>query len=131
MPDTATCDGCLAPIRWVITVAGRRMPLDPDPQPDGNVVPVDVEGRMLARVLTGDELPAQEPAWVPHHRTCPKAADYRHPKTPKGPRCESCYLPMDPQLARVEQWREHPACDTPAAAELVRHAARTAHPETT
>jgi hypothetical protein len=36
----AGCRSCGAPIRWVVTEKGKRIPLDRDPQPDGNIVPV-------------------------------------------------------------------------------------------
>lgn len=32
------CRSCNEAVRWVVTVAGKRMPLDPDMCPDGNVV---------------------------------------------------------------------------------------------
>lgn len=32
------CRSCQKAVRWVDTVAGRKMPLDPDPTPRGNVV---------------------------------------------------------------------------------------------
>jgi hypothetical protein len=35
-----TCRSCPARIRWVTTLAGKPMPLDWDPTPDGNVIPV-------------------------------------------------------------------------------------------
>ena len=57
------------------------MPLDPDPHPDGNVVLVTLDdGAIRGRVLTGDELPAQQTAYVRHDRTCarsPQAARLR------------------------------------------------------
>lgn len=101
--------GCGRPIRWVLTVGGKRMPLDPDPAPDGNVVRTVVEGSVRARVLTGDELPAQDPAWVPHHRTCPAAAQFRRNRARAVKRCRGCTDPLDPVLAAAGDLY-HPLC---------------------
>ena len=75
-----TCRSCGAPIRWVLTDKGRRMPLDPDPHPDGNIMPVTV--------TVGGAFPREEtrafvttapdgPAWRSHFATCPHAARHR------------------------------------------------------
>lgn len=34
---TTPCSWCGAPVEWVVTAAGNRMPLDPEPRSDGNV----------------------------------------------------------------------------------------------
>lgn len=34
----ATCSSCHRPILWCLTETGSRMPIDPDPVPDGIVV---------------------------------------------------------------------------------------------
>ena len=108
--QTATCSACLAPIRWVLTLGDKRMPLNLDPSPDGNVVPVETEdGQIRARVLTGVELPAQRQAWVPHHRTCPHADDFRRRKRAAAVRCGVCREPMDPVLA-AHGHTTHPGC---------------------
>lgn len=108
------CAGCGEPIRWVITTAGRRMPLDPDPHPDGTVVVRVVEGQPRAHVLTGPELPARELAWRPHWVTCPRAPEFRARKAPAVP-CMACQLPLDPVLARREPHHTtHPSCDPEA-----------------
>lgn len=77
----ATCRSCQAPIRWVTTTAGRRMPIDPTPSPGGNVV---LREDHLAAVLAGDVLDAARAADVPtylsHFATCPHAAKYRDRK---------------------------------------------------
>lgn len=74
-----TCKRCKAPIVWARTVAsetgpgGRPMPLDPYPNPEGNVaVRAAIGGRLLARVLTKDEdhdHRAEQRA-MPHAATC-------------------------------------------------------------
>ena len=58
MSDTSTCCGCGEPIRWVLTVDGARMPLNPVSAPEGNVVLVTLpDGKRRARVLTGADCP--------------------------------------------------------------------------
>lgn len=63
------CRDCQQTIRFVVTPGRRRMPLNIDPDPNGNVVMIDG----MARVLTADQLaqrglPAQR--WMPHAATC-------------------------------------------------------------
>lgn len=67
MPDKirgrrARCNRCKAPIVWARTVAGengpggKAIPLDPEPNPDGNLaVREQRRGELLARVLKKDE----------------------------------------------------------------------------
>jgi hypothetical protein len=69
MGSAAACRYCGVKIRWVETEAGRRMPVNLDPDPNGNVVMV----AGLARVLGVPELVAQQGKsgrWMPHHATC-------------------------------------------------------------
>jgi hypothetical protein len=117
-----TCADCGQPTRWVITEQGRRVELDPEPVDGGNVVPVTVDGHVRARILDGGQLPAEEPAWRRHAGTCPESVDARRRRARLAPRCAVCLNPMDPDLARLEQWTTHPACDTAAAADTVRAA---------
>lgn len=65
---------CGARILWAATPptpqkpSGARMPLDPDPNPAGNVVLRDG----YAHVLGKDEKPAaDETVFMPHFATCP------------------------------------------------------------
>lgn len=116
-PTRGVCDGphCGRPILWVMTVGGVRMPLDPDISPDGCVVPVTVPiagggTARRARVLTGDDLPALHPCWVPHHRTCPDSETYRRRQAAGAPKCRAgCGIPMDPWLP-ANGWRYHVLC---------------------
>lgn len=114
MAGAGTCTACKAPIVSVFTVGGKLLELDPEPSADGNIIATKVLGQPRARVLTGNELPAQEPAWTPHLRTCPNSPDARRRQAASKPRCTACRLPMDPDLARLEDWTTHPACDRSA-----------------
>lgn len=117
-PETSVCTGtgCGKPIRWVLTVEGRRMPLNPDPDPDGNIVAVTLpNGERRARVLAGhDPRDGTETLWVPHWATCPASPQFKRRKARTAARCTACGEPMDPDLARTERWTRHPTCEPPA-----------------
>jgi hypothetical protein len=62
-------------IRWVTTMRGKRMPLDPKPLPDGNVMLLP-DGR--ARVLDeASRRTCTEPLYRSHFATCTMAARFR------------------------------------------------------
>ena len=83
----STCRSCGAALTWVQTEAGKAMPLDAVPHPDGNV---EMTGRWerskmgatvpVVRVvvpqasLFGDEAPTR---YLPHFATCPQADEHR------------------------------------------------------
>ncbi|HEX7277897.1 MAG TPA: hypothetical protein VF244_11025 [Acidimicrobiales bacterium] len=67
------CRSCNAPVRWIKTVAGKAMPLDPAPNPDGNVVIEDGVARVVGPEAEGER-------WMTHWATCPSAAKHRKPK---------------------------------------------------
>lgn len=79
----SVCRGCGARIRWAVTEAGKRIPLDPEPRPDGNVHVYDG----VAYVLDLDGLPLHDHRahgdhrlYVSHFATCPQAASFRKKK---------------------------------------------------
>lgn len=112
-PTPGVCSGphCGRPILWVMTIGNARMPLDPNPHPDGNVVPVHLgPGNVRARILTGNDLPALEPAYMPHHRTCPDSEHYRRRKAATAPKCAAgCGIPLHPMLVEAGE-RYHVNC---------------------
>lgn len=79
-----TCGSCNAPIFWGITAAGRRMPIDLDPNPDGNVHIISFadDGTPHVEIRSGASL-LDEPAvansgpYMPHFAGCPNAALHR------------------------------------------------------
>ena len=116
----STCTACTARLLWCMTVNGRRMPLNERPAADGNVlVTMLPDGTIRGRVLTGDDLPATEPAYVPHHRTCPAAADYRRRRDAGQPKCQrlDCRQPLDSWLVQ-QGYTRHICCLTPAGPDL-------------
>jgi hypothetical protein len=74
---TSTCTGCGAAIVWVVTEAGKRMPVDA--KPEKRVVLDDVhpvgEGPR-ARVVD---------TYVSHFVTCPERDRFRRPKEGQQP----------------------------------------------
>jgi hypothetical protein len=98
--DIVLCRRCQARIRWAFTPAGRRMPLDADPDPEGNVYwgPTPEDPHRLARVdrdLVAAALTGQlsGDVYMPHHATCgnPPPRGPRQPRPPKP-------TPPSPQL---------------------------------
>jgi hypothetical protein len=82
MPDF--CRSCRAPIRWAVTESGRRLPLDRDPAPDGNVRLAAAQvrgGTPRAVVVAAEKRPdlAGE-LYVPHWATCKFADQHRKEK---------------------------------------------------
>lgn len=69
------CPGCLATVTWAVTRAGKRMPLNPSPDPGGNQAAYrDGTGRWLTRQLRKDEEPlGYERRYMPHAATCTSA----------------------------------------------------------
>jgi hypothetical protein len=102
MTDRDVCRGCGAEVLRHITIGAKIRDLEPGARPDGNTIIVEHEGRIRARVLSGDEMPAQQEAFKAHQ--CP-------PKERPGPPCAACLLPMHRELAISERWTTHPACD--------------------
>lgn len=64
--------GCDAQIVWAVMAGGKRMPLNADVDPAGNVaVYRDATGTLVGRVLHKDETPeAYERLHLPHFATC-------------------------------------------------------------
>lgn len=69
----AECGECQASVIWAFTPMGKRMPLDPEPNAEGNTAAYrDGTGRWRARVLrTGEQPAGYERLYMPHFATCP------------------------------------------------------------
>lgn len=62
------CRSCGRPVRWVTTAHGRPQPLDPDPDPRGNIV---LDGNGVAhQVRPGQALLGDPARHMPHAATC-------------------------------------------------------------
>lgn len=78
------CTKCKKPVRWVYTESGRRMPLDPIPTADGNIVYWG-EGTDRVRVLKkadeDDLFLSGLQRYKSHFATCPAADKLRKPRS--------------------------------------------------
>ena len=78
----SACRSCSAPVEWVVVAASnKRMPLDPKPVEDGNVIRLSGD---TVRVLTADDLASRKlwpggpgPLWRSHFSTCSDADAWR------------------------------------------------------
>lgn len=72
------CSTCEAPIRWVLSAKGRRLPIDPEPVATGNLFLQQTdEGVTYATVVAPGSRPR---LFVSHFATCPQAAAHRSGK---------------------------------------------------
>lgn len=77
------CRGCGSPIDWIITTAGKPMPVNPEPvfiiEGEGKDRFVTDEGEVILgrRALQEEESTDLPVAFVPHWKTCPNAGDFR------------------------------------------------------
>jgi len=82
MTPDAECRSCRMPIRWVVTQNGKRMPLDPVPDPEGNVWIEGMENGVpkVQVALTAADVPANVPIrYVSHFVSCPDRDSWRKP----------------------------------------------------
>jgi hypothetical protein len=73
-PDQSTCSTCGAALIWAVTVAGRRIPLDAEPEPYGMYGLVDgkavsLAGSMMTPAFAGSRHRS-------HFETCPQASSH-------------------------------------------------------
>lgn len=85
------CESCGRIIKWCVTQAGERMPVDDEPHEHGNIViePPKVPGGNPIAIVTQRRVPGQEglftdsitdetrPRYRSHFATCPNAAEHR------------------------------------------------------
>lgn len=94
------CPACGQDTEVVITDGDLRIRVDPGHHPDGTVhVRELTDGRVRARILTGSELPATEPARRDHRRTCPRSSHAVRRNDAAAVKCGVCRTRMDPWLA--------------------------------
>jgi len=79
------CRSCGAPIQWAITEGGKRMPVDLEPSPIGNIALYSRgEDAPIAIVITETEIEAwkksgsrKQRLFLSHFTTCPQAKKWR------------------------------------------------------
>jgi hypothetical protein len=71
------CRACDTLIEWCVTEAGKKMPVDLEPNPEGNLWKKDAmeEGSLVAVVDLFT--PEDKPRFMPHWATCPSAEEFR------------------------------------------------------
>jgi hypothetical protein len=75
---TEACRSCAAPVIWAVTEAGRPMPVDAEPAPDGTVRLEDRGGpQPLARVVPAAKRFGVTGLRKSHFATCPEAGAWR------------------------------------------------------
>ncbi len=75
------CRSCGAEVTWVVTAAGKDMPVDVLPVADGNILLL-ASGVAVYRAKTDQStLPGFDdaPRYVSHFSTCPQADKWRKP----------------------------------------------------
>lgn len=67
------CRDCGNPIRFVQLDTGTALPVDPQPNPRGNVCAQRIGGQLHGHVISHHHpaIPGAE-RWMPHHATCPE-----------------------------------------------------------
>lgn len=81
------CEHCHEPLLWLTTSAGKRMPVDADPDPDrGNVVRTGAVAGVLGPSKASAARAAGVPLWTHHVVTCPHADRWRSTKPAKPAR---------------------------------------------
>ena len=78
--DRASCGSCGAPMRWVTPLAGKPMPLDAEPNPEGNVEMVTTPAGPRAKVHAKGQGGLLGERWMPHHASCPQGREWRRPR---------------------------------------------------
>jgi hypothetical protein len=75
------CRTCKAPIRWAVTEQGRPIPLDLDPQPDGNIclAAAHAHGGMARAIVIPEQRRAdwEGELYRAHWATCEFADEHR------------------------------------------------------
>jgi hypothetical protein len=66
----------------VVTQQGNRMPLDIEPNPEGNVEVIDIGigHRPVVVVHPSPPLVVEGVLYMPHHATCPEGRTWRKPR---------------------------------------------------
>lgn len=75
-----TCRSCPAEIIWAVTPRGKSIPIDAEPNPDGNVelLPPKPGTRAPVAVVHGQPpLAAEHPIHMPHCATCTHPEHWR------------------------------------------------------
>lgn len=83
-PRLAECRACRLPIRFVKLGNGKALPVNPQPNPAGNVACKTIAGQLHGRVVGPRSRPpmAGEEVYLAHFATC---THYTRPTKPRPP----------------------------------------------
>ena len=75
------CRSCGGPVAWAVTRAGKRLPVNPEPQAKGNLSIEQDGSKLRAALLLSDARDAArragQPLYTSHFATCPDANAWR------------------------------------------------------
>lgn len=81
----AECQECCNPILFVLLNTGKRIPVDPIPNPRGNVAAMRIGNNLHGHVIANNTTPNDRfTLHMPHHATCPDRPG-PEPKKPRDP----------------------------------------------
>lgn len=70
------CRSCQQEVLWVLTINRKKMPVDPEPVADGNLILIDPIAPGDIPMAVNKANP-DVPGWTSHFATCPDAAEHR------------------------------------------------------
>lgn len=81
-PKVSRCRSCHARIFWAVTMAGKTMPVDADPPPEGNVVIEAWDDDTRAPIVRARDLmfDGHKTRYRSHSATCPDSDQHRKKK---------------------------------------------------
>lgn len=80
----STCSACRQPIVWALTMKGKRIPLNPDPNEKGNLALTrTVDGHLVAIFVAPSDFQIS-PRYTSHFANCPGAHNFRKPRKRSG-----------------------------------------------
>ena len=74
-------------MRWVLTIRGRTIPINPEPDPSGNLIFVTTSSGVRVQACTRvtlAALPAREPRYLAHAATCERKVAERRNRPRSG-----------------------------------------------
>lgn len=77
-PEAADCRSCGQPIIWTVTIRGKRMPVDAEPDVQGNIMlEQSTAGAPPTAVYSKASLLSVDERHTSHFATCPQSDEWR------------------------------------------------------